>query len=512
MEAIEKLSGSRLGGQQLGGFMGVEAFSFETIAKLPANRKDIASESMYFSRFPWYLACPGCDIAGMQYIKEVIKGFRNMLFFNTEGLPAIKAGAARHCITPAVGGSLAGYFHDRIARYVKDELYCHAAVISGDGGRLALVSLDVEGIQQGEVQEARRLVAGRTGIAGENVLIHATHTHTGPIMERGGFLKCDGEWLDRLPGVIASTGEDACGRMKDAILIPARTEAADVGSNRISRMKDGSELFAKGGLGPAGPVDRELVAIRICDMEGATFAVLVNFAQHPDNIGGGTADFYSADWPGQLGRALSAIYGEDAVTVFLNGCCGDVNMTIDHPTRRTGWGLGRNISMGRTLAGLAVAATEQAEPMEENRIASSLEYIDIPYYTRDGDFMAELEAARKSGEGWNSALLVCNEYWTHDGETAHVPVQVLRCGSVAIIGIPGEVFARWGLELKHWSPAPFTLVVEMANGNFNYIPTTDQAQRGAYGARPVLSRALISDGGRMIFDKAQTMLCGLWEQ
>ena len=87
---------------------------------------------------------------------------------------------------------------------------------------------------------------------------------------------------------------------------------------------------------------------------------------------------------------------------------------------------------------------------------------------------------------------------------------MLRCGDV-MVGLPGEVFSRWGLELKHWSPAPFTLVVELANGCFNYIPTTDQANRGAYGAKPVLSRALEADAGRKLADQAQVMMWELWE-
>jgi hypothetical protein len=43
------------------------------------------------------------------------------------------------------------------------------------------------------------------------------------------------------------------------------------------------------------------------------------------------------------------------------------------------------------------------------------------------------------------------------------------------------------------------------------VPTTDQAQRGAYGAKPILSRRLDADGGRQMADHIQVMLHQLWD-
>ncbi len=431
-----------------------------------------------------------------------------MAFFNTEGLPSIKAGVARHCITPPIGVSLYGYFHDRIGTYVKDDLFCHVMVIQGEGGKVVLVSLDMGAIRQEEVLAAKKLITEKTGIPGENVLICATHTHTGPVISPTSFLKCNLEWLGALPGRIADTVKEADDKLQDAILVPARTIAEDVGSNRVTRLKNGMEKFSHEGIGQAGPVDKELQALRVCNMEGETFGMLVNFAQHADNIGGATADFISADWPGQVWRTIAQVYGEHVITVFLNGCCGDLNMAIDHPTRRVRNKLPRNLSMGRALAGLAISATEQAEPMETNKVSAKMDFLDIPFYTRDAAMFAEVEKERAESAktGKLSYLVVQNDNWKHDGEIAHVPVQAMQFGDIIFIGLPGEVFTRWGLEIKHWSPAKFTFVVELANGYFNYIPTTDQAQRGAYGAKPILSRALIAEGGRIIADRAQTLM------
>jgi hypothetical protein len=88
----------------------------------------------------------------------------------------------------------------------------------------------------------------------------------------------------------------------------------------------------------------------------------------------------------------------------------------------------------------------------------------------------------------------------------------MRIGDIALVALPAEIFARIGLEIKHFSPAPFTFVVELSNARSStYVPTTDQAERGAYGAKPILSRWLCSDAGRRMSDAALAMLYKLWE-
>jgi len=91
-------------------------------------------------------------------------------------------------------------------------------------------------------------------------------------------------------------------------------------------------------------------------------------------------------------------------------------------------------------------------------------------------------------------------------------VQAFRVGEIAFVGLPGEIFVAHGLEVKKWSPAAFTFIAELANDWFGYVPTTDQAERGAYGARPILSRRLSSDAGRRMTDAIQKALWKLWEE
>lgn len=436
--------------------------------------------------------------------------------YNTSGLPTVRAGAARRVITPALGCCLAGYFHERIATWVRDDLHCHALVLEADGGRLALVSCDLICVEADTADAMKAAIATATGISPERVLIHCTHTHTGPTVRRTSGLAADPEYLAALPGKVAETVRAATADMFDAIVSAGRREEAGLGSNRLGRQPDGNEVFGKAGvIGPAGPIDPEVLALGVRDLAGRLRAMVVNYAMHPDTIGGGTADFLSADWPGEIGKALASVYGPEVVTVFLNGACGDINHARWEPTRLPTGRAAKSVQMGRTLAGCAMAAVETAEPLESARIGAALHWLDIPFYTRDAAYFAEVAAARAKPaaelRGWEQALLKMDGLWTYDGQVAHVPVQALRFGDVIFAGLPGEIFVKWGLEVKHWSPGRFTFMAELANGWFGYVPTSDQALRGAYGARPILSRQLVSDAGRQMVDNLQVLMWQLWK-
>ncbi len=436
--------------------------------------------------------------------------------YQIQGLPAIRAGAAQRAITPPVGGCLEGYFHERIAQRVRDDLFCRAVVLEGSGGRLAIIACDLICFATDFATAVRQLVSETTGIPQDAILLCATHTHTGPTMgliDAG--LPVNHGWLAALPEKIAGTVRQAVDSLFPATLFPGRREETSLGSNRLGRLPDGNEVFGKSGvLGPAGPVDPEVLALGIRDGEGTLRAVIGNYAMHPDVIGGGSADFLSADWPGEVGRALSDLYGEQVVTVFLNGTCGDINHHVWEPTRLPRSGPAKAVQMGRVMAADLLAAFETAEPLATDQVGAAVETLPIPYFTRDAEFLADVERIRAKPEadriGWENVLLKFNDRWDKDGQIGQVPVQALRFGGLAFVGLPGEVFVKWGLEIKHWSPARHTFVAELANGWFGYIPTTDQAHRGAYGARPILSRQLVPDAGRQIADTVQVLLSRLW--
>jgi predicted neutral ceramidase superfamily lipid hydrolase len=144
--------------------------------------------------------------------------------YNVEDLPQIRAGAAQTVITPPLDCYLAGYFHDRLATRVRDDLYCRALVLEGAGARIALVSLDLVCVVSEWADVARGQIQERTGIGADKVLICATHTHTGPAVRRLRPRWVQEEWLSSLPEMIADTVARASDNMFDALLFPGRQE------------------------------------------------------------------------------------------------------------------------------------------------------------------------------------------------------------------------------------------------------------------------------------------------
>jgi len=428
-------------------------------------------------------------------------------------------GVAQRVITPPTGVSLAGYFHDRIGKTVRDDLCAKCVVIESGAERVALVACDLISGHREITGEARGLIQKETGIAADHVMVSMTHTHTGPETRPGRVVPTRAEWLAKLPRFIADAVKSASANMFKAQLHAGRGEEHDLANNRLFRLRDGTERFGPTSdlllvAGPAGPIDPEVLAMKVVDPQGRVRAVLVNYALHVDVIGGGSADFISADWPGEMAKGVAGIYGDQCVTLFLNGCCGDINHSpYLKQTALPRGGPAKAIQLGRAIGGVAVNAAEKGEPVADSRVAAMLDTLKIPYYEVDDRmraYAAELARKEKPSD-FEQYIIKTVAEWNLGGTLEPVPVHAIRVGNTAFVGLPGEIFCHWGLEIKKWSPAAFTFVVELANHWVGYVPTVEQAVRGGYGAMPILSRRLTADAGQRMADSAFVQLQRLWK-
>ena len=65
-------------------------------------------------------------------------------------------------------------------------------------------------------------------------------------------------------------------------------------------------------------------------------------------------------------------------------------------------------------------------------------------------------------------------------DTLQALIQVIQIGDLAICTFPFETFAEIGLHLKEVSPFADTFTIELANGWYGYLPTTEQHKFGGY--------------------------------
>ena len=247
----------------------------------------------------------------------------------------LRAGAAAVPINPPQGTPLAGYYSARGATAVLDDVHCKALVLEQDGTTVALVVCDLISLPRRTVTEARKLIEQQTGIPGAHVMLSATHTHTGPALIRGsaidGLARAGSDlgrrYSEALPGLIARSVAEA-----DKKLAPVRLSAAlgkedGLSFNRRFFMRDRSVSWNPRKLDPdivrpAGPIDPDVSVLYFEGARARPVATYVNFAMHPDTTGG---EDVSADYPGVLAKLLAEWRGAGMVTLFANGCCGNLN-------------------------------------------------------------------------------------------------------------------------------------------------------------------------------------------
>jgi hypothetical protein len=93
--------------------------------------------------------------------------------------PPIEAGVGRADITPPTGYALGGWTRaDRIGTGVQTRLTASVLVLRSGGRKVALVSVDLFMSPGGLIAEAAK--RARHGFSERNVLVGATHTHSGP--------------------------------------------------------------------------------------------------------------------------------------------------------------------------------------------------------------------------------------------------------------------------------------------------------------------------------------------
>ena len=90
-----------------------------------------------------------------------------------------KAGFADRDITPAIGAEQPGGYGKSFNRMIHDPCKARAAVFDDGAHQVALVGIDELFIRHPSVAAARKQIHERCGIPEENIMIGASHTHSG---------------------------------------------------------------------------------------------------------------------------------------------------------------------------------------------------------------------------------------------------------------------------------------------------------------------------------------------
>ena len=432
----------------------------------------------------------------------------------------LRAGAAAVVITPPAGAPMAGYYYNRSASGVHDELHAKALVLERSGTKLAMVACDLSAMPRPIVDAARALIAAATGIPPSHVMISATHTHTGPVLlVENSRYNIDGEmrrigeaYAQALPARIAEAV-----RLANENLMPA-TPSTGLGReetltfNRRYYMKNGTVGWNPGKqnpniVRPAGPIDGAVPVVYIETTDGKPIATYINYALHLDTVGG---DQYSADYPYSLSRILAEARGPGMLTLFTIGCAGNLNH-IDVSTKARQKGNEEAARIGTVLAAEVLKTLKSLHVTQDGPLLASSRTILLPLAEMKPEQIAPARAAASTFGKPNAApfselvkaarILDVAE---RNGRPIEAEVQVFSYGpDLAWVALPGEIFTELGLAIKLGSPFLLTVVAELANGSPGYIPDRKAYAQGAYEAD---SARCAAGSGELLVDAATRLL------
>ncbi|MHA1699592.1 MAG: neutral/alkaline non-lysosomal ceramidase N-terminal domain-containing protein [Promethearchaeota archaeon] len=391
----------------------------------------------------------------------------------------VKIGIGECVITPPVGVALAGYFPRKSHSIgVHDDLHARAVVFSDGQVHAAIAVLDLVAVTSEIVKKTRELVADCTPIPGSNLIISAIHTHSGPGPGKHlkGFNEGFDHYLAALPYYIAGLVYSVFLHRKEYKIFGSAKQGVVIGHHR--RLWDKASEF----------IDDELTVLELKDVSGnSTAGLLYNIGCHPVKMN--PDNFYiTADFPAFTHQALKSVYGDKCVTVFFQAPCGNIN-PWNQPFTNPPSTFDDCQQLGYMLAGDVMSAIgKSSEIANITRLSAGECTVKIP-----------LEPGLAGSQDPDDYI--------------KVKVQAILLGQeIAIIGVPGEMFSKFGRIIKDKIDVKYCIVQELVGNDLvdedriAYIPTREamhaRDDEHPYGGYEVAAAVPNPETGYIIADAA----------
>lgn len=411
----------------------------------------------------------------------------------------LKAGVASVDITPPVGVDMTGFGgRPSGAIGIHDPLYAKALVLDDGNTKLVAVTTDLLSLEFELIDKIRALVKEKTGISTTNIMINSSHTHSGPAaISLHGMGKLDTAYLDVLYRKTTGAVIMANDRLSPAKLGYGRGDV-QIGVNRREKRTDGNMVLGINLEGAIAPYVDVLRVDKDTDNHDAkqdawSTAIFFSHAAHPVVLGGSNV-LISADYPGYAAKTIEAVENTD-VAMFAQGCCGNIN---SNPVGGTFEDARR---LGTILGSAVIGVAERIETVDKVELSAESKIVELPLKAPLPEVEAqklvdqcakELDRVKEQELGRPQSYLAQGRYdWANDmlklskrGDTERsqkFEVQIMKIGDIALIGLSGEVFVDFALELDEKSPSDINpIVLGYTNGCIGYVPTEDAYPKGGY--------------------------------
>ncbi len=411
----------------------------------------------------------------------------------------LEAGASIIEVTPQKPMFLYGYPHvERISEGTHDPLYASAMVIDNGESQIGLCAVDIIFISREITEAVRSRVQEITGIPGKNLMISASHTHSGPVVSRDLFY--DPVVPEEDPGYTSYLVEK---------LVQVYTEAFQ------NRRESSMAITVASGLGVGGnrrsktaAVDPEVPVIVLKERaSGNIFALSTIYCMHPTVLHE-DSKLYSADFPGFTRKYIRAALGEKVVLLYHTGPSGNqsprhfIKSNTLKEAERLGYMLGeRIVNQVRQIEpdgfkNWVPLATRQSEVMLPQKtfmpLVSAEQKVTVVKNRLDSMRISSAPAAeiRTTECDWfgaeeNRQLAEMAENGKLDQvyqSVLPVEINLISIDETAFIFLPGELFVEYSLRIKA-GMAGKNFVASLANGVLmGYIVTEEAEKEGGYEA------------------------------
>lgn len=379
---------------------------------------------------------------------------------------SLQAAVVKRNITPETPQMLLGY-GARQSTGVHDEIFHRIVVLDDGSSRFYLVSSDICLVSPSQYDRVADILLKKYGITRKDFWWSVTHTHSAPEVGPPGLPEVflgdrythpfDTSYTNFVMKELVDGIGEAITSLEPAQLgVGWGYSQANI--NRRARDIDNKAFL---GMNPDGPVDRRIGLLKITHRDGATMALIANYAIH-GTVMGGESLLISGDAPGVVSAYVEQETG--APLLFINGAAGNIAPIYSvYPSPQAG-----RLKQFRTLLGDKIIKAQE----------------DIVAHVGNISLQAQeliMRTPRKPGLDWPADLKDYSSQTADGNYLINLPIRFLKINDdIAIWSAPLELFCEVSNEVRDRSPFPYTFYYGYTNGWLGYMLTEEEVSYGGY--------------------------------
>jgi len=396
-------------------------------------------------------------------------------------------GYARVDVTPKTGVPLAGYGNTsyRRATIIQDRLYCTCVAMSDGKNILLFITNDLIRTSDEYIGVVQKRMKSEFGIPEENIIISATHTHSGP-----DYTSSTATAVAYLPTLYQGTYRacrEAIADLDRSEVYVGKTKTEGLAHVRRYLLADGNYNGTAAGKASTAPLvaheseaDQTMQIIRF-DRVNQKDILLVNWRGHPTLTGGISETRISSDYVGVFRNQTEKCL--DVNFAYFLDASGNIQPHSRLPGEKnyghTQIGYELYQVLNEAMADLKKVNTGEVKGVRTTYMAKVNKNLGELNY----DQLLEIKSVyRQNRKGEADAL--CAKYGVSSVYAANsflsrmdlpdeMPLNLyaFSIGDVSMISAPYEMFDTNSLEVREQTPFEMTFVASCANGSNGYIPS-----------------------------------------